>query len=116
MTYLIDTSAWINHFRHGDEKLEEVLRHDNVLSHPYVIGELGLGHLKDRKETLSTLLKLPQAKMPSFEEVMTYIESNKLYGSGLGWVDIVLIISAKLSASEIFTKDKNIMKIWNKLN
>lgn len=116
MTYLVDTSAWINHFRYGDEKLEDVLQNHQVLSHPYVIGELGLGHLKNRGETLSTLLKLPKAKTPSFEEVMTYIESNKLHGSGLGWVDTVLIISAKLSSSEIFTKDKNIIKIWNKLH
>lgn len=116
MRYLIDTSAWINHFRYGDDRLEEVLLNHTVFSHPYVLGELSLGNMKKRGETLSTLAKLPKAKLPSFEEVMAYIDSNKLFGSGLGWVDTVLIVSAKLNDCELFSKDKDIIKAWNRLN
>lgn len=45
---LVDTSVWIDHFRHSDADLRKVIADDRLPCHPVVIGELALGSLRDR--------------------------------------------------------------------
>ena len=37
---LVDTSVWIDHLCSGDEDLVGLLNSTQVLSHPFVVGEL----------------------------------------------------------------------------
>ncbi len=55
---LVDTSVWADHLRSSDEALTQRLRARRVLMHPYVLGEIALGHLSPRAETLATLAEL----------------------------------------------------------
>ena len=54
-------SVWIDHLRAGEPALVDQLDGGLVLSHPWVIGELALGHLAQRAELIRFLGSLPQA-------------------------------------------------------
>lgn len=47
---LVDTSVWVDHFRTGNRKLADLLDEEQVLMHPFVIGELACGSLRKRAE------------------------------------------------------------------
>ncbi len=103
---LVDTSVWIDHLRKGDRKLTGVLREGLVICHPFVIGELACGNLKNRAEILALLTTLPTATVASHEEVLHLVSDRKLPGKGLGWIDVHLLASALLSRSTLWTRDK----------
>lgn len=105
---LVDTSVWIDHLRKGSKKLTTLLLNDQVLTHPFIIGEVACGHLTHRKEILDLLQKLPKAFVASHEEIHSYLENEKLYGKGLGLIDIHLLASAKLSKAKLWTFDKTL--------
>jgi predicted nucleic acid-binding protein len=46
---LVDTSVWVNHLRAEDETLVRLLGGGMVLAHPFVIGEIALGNLRQRR-------------------------------------------------------------------
>jgi len=103
---LVDTSVWVRHFRDNDEHLRMLLRDGDVLCHAFVVGELACGNLRNRRTILSWLNALPQACMAEHEEVMYLIEHEQLQGRGLGWVDVHLLASAKLTQCTLWTLDK----------
>jgi len=79
-----------------------------VLMHPFVAGELACGNLKNRAAVLSDLHALPPAILASNAEVLRFIEDRRLWGRGLGWIDLHLLASAVLSASEFWTLDRRL--------
>jgi len=103
---LVDTSVWIDHLRKGDSELASLLNEGVVLCHPYVIGELACGNLKNRDEILSLLAALPAPPVASHEEGLRLVADRKLAGKGLGWIDVNLLASALLSKCTLWTKDK----------
>jgi predicted nucleic acid-binding protein len=105
---LADTSVWIRHFRQGEPALAEYLSEGLVLMHPFVSGELACGNLKRRAAILSDLHALPSAKLASNTEVLRLIEDRRLWGRGLGWVDVNLLASALLSHCWFWTLDKKL--------
>ncbi|MBN1902935.1 VapC toxin family PIN domain ribonuclease, partial [Candidatus Sumerlaeota bacterium] len=58
---LVDTSVWISHLRKGEPELAELLNRGKALCHPFIIGEIACGNMKNRKEILSLLCALPSA-------------------------------------------------------
>lgn len=113
---LVDSSIWIDHFRQTDPDLVRLLNSASVLAHPFVTGELALGHLKKRDEKISALLNLPQAIVATDDEVMHIIELNKLFGMGIGYIDAHLLAAAKLSETTIWTRDKALLKVSKSLS
>jgi hypothetical protein len=105
---LVDTSVWIDHLRHGNARLAGLLRLGQVLIHPLVIGELACGNLENRQATLSWLGKLPRATPAAHEEVLHLVESGRLWGLGLGWVDAHLVASALLTRCVLWTLDRRL--------
>ena len=79
-----------------------------VLMHPFVSGELACGNLKGRAAILSHLRALPQVKVASNAEVLQLIEDRRLWGRGLGWVDVHLLASALLSHCRFWTLDRKL--------
>ncbi|MGD1091494.1 MAG: PIN domain-containing protein [Bryobacteraceae bacterium] len=112
---LADTSVWIEHFRHGESVLSDRLAEGLVLMHPFISGELACGNLKDRAAVLSDLRELPQAKLASHAEVLQVIEDRRLWGRGLGWIDVHLIASALLSNCVFWTFDIRLAKAAREL-
>lgn len=105
---LVDTSVWIDHMRSADPELTVLLVGGAVSCHPFVVGELACGALKRRGEILGLLKNLPQAPLVDQEEALGFIEANGLAGSGLGWIDIHLLASARLAGERLWTRDRRL--------
>ena len=113
---LVDTSVWIDHLRYGDSTLANLLNTGRVLAHPFVIGELALGNLQQRDVILNTLNDMPRAKIATDEEVLAFINQNKLYGLGIGYIDAHLLTSVRLTpGSLLWTQDKRLCAAANRL-
>ncbi len=112
---LVDTSVWIEHLRFGHAGLEPLLIAGEVICHPFVIGELACGTLKNRKTILSLLKALPSAVEADHAEVMDFLEKNLLMGRGLGLIDMHLIASAFLSGIPLWSLDKKLRQASSKL-
>ena len=105
---LVDTSVWVNHFRKGESHLEKLLFDGEVVCHPYIIGELACGEIKNREEIISLLQALPISSQIEFSEYLYFIDKNRLNGSGIGFVDIHLLASAQLDRVQLWTADKHL--------
>jgi predicted nucleic acid-binding protein len=103
---LVDTSVWIDHFRNDNAELRKLLNNNEVMTHPFIIGELACGLIQNRSEILNLLAELPAVITADHQEVLKLIESKKLYGSGIGLIDAHLIASALITKVGIFTLDK----------
>lgn len=109
---LVDTSVWIDHFRGGDPDLASLLRDGRVLIHPWVTGELALGHLSRRSEILGLLRNLPQAKAATDAEVLTLIDNDQLFGLGIGYVDAHLLAATILTTgARLWTRDRRLAAV-----
>jgi len=109
---LVDTSLWIDHLRHGDPELAALLQDGQVLAHPWVTGELALGHLAQRSEILGLLRNLPQAMAATDIEVLTLIDNHHLFGLGIGYVDAHLLAATMLTTvARLWTRDKRLAPI-----
>jgi predicted nucleic acid-binding protein len=111
MMVLPDTSVWIAHFRYGEPELANRLLEGTVLIHPWVTGELACGNLKNRRLVLSDLCDLPSAKLASDAEALDFLEVRKLWGRGLGWIDVHLLVSALLSSCQLWSLDKRLAAV-----
>ncbi len=107
---LVDTNIWINHFRKTDKNLVAVLNLGSVACHPFIIGELAAGNLKNRVEILSLFKSLPPTPVVEPDEYLAFVESQQLMGKGLGFVDIHILASAVLSGVPLWTGDKRLAK------
>lgn len=103
---LVDTSVWIEHFRYGNDRLAGMLEDGKVCCHPFVVGELACGSLRNRDEILELLRALPETPCAGHEEVPIFITERGLAGKGLGWVDVHLLAAALLSDCALWTLDK----------
>jgi predicted nucleic acid-binding protein len=105
---LLDTSVWVDHLHRGDETAAVLLEQGSVVMHPFVLGELACGTLRNRDETLRTLAALPATTVSTPEEALALIESSRLMGRGLGYIDVHLIASALISGDLIWSHDKQL--------
>lgn len=107
---LVDTSVWIGHLRAGNRRLKALLDEEQVLTHSFVIGELACGSLRNRTEVMALLEVLPQAREAEHREVLEFVERAQLYGRGIGWVDVHLLASARLSGAALWTFDRPLLR------
>lgn len=105
---LVDTSVWVSHLREGNAKLEALLNEGMVVCHPFIIGELACGTMRNRAQILSLLQSLPTAEIAEHSEVLLFIEHNRLVGKGLGYVDVHLLASAILTDIPLWTLDRKL--------
>lgn len=113
---LVDSCVWVDHFRSRNDVLAGLLGNGLVLGHPFVIGELALGNLKDRDETLTSLRDLPPAIVASEDEVLDFINRKRLNGTGIGYAHAHLLVSTLLSANTVFwTRDKRLARAASQL-
>ncbi len=108
---LVDTSVWVDHLRNSNARLSELLNEGQVLIHPFIIGELSLGTIKNKAEIMGLLSKLPLVPVAEHDEVLAAVNVHRLSGTGIGWVDAHLIASALLAQARLLTKDKALFQI-----
>jgi predicted nucleic acid-binding protein len=105
---LVDTSVWVDHLQAGNATLAQMLEHGAVLAHPWVVGELALGDLKQRGEIIQLLNGLPQATSATPAEVLTLVEHHELHGTGIGYVDAQLLAATKLTDAALWSLDRRL--------
>lgn len=114
---LVDTSVWIDHLRQSEPDLVSLLNTARVCVHPFVIGELACGNLKNRHTLLDALANLPAATTATHAETLGFLERHQLVGEGIGWVDLHLLASTAVEAgTRLWTRDKRLARLAQTLN
>lgn len=113
---LVDTSVWVDHLRARGEVLAGWLDAGMILAHPFVIGELALGNLRQREIVLGALSSLPRAVVATDDEVRHFIEEHALSGCGIGYVDAHLLAAVRLTCgTALWTNDKRLYGVAARL-
>lgn len=105
---IVDTSVWVQHLRKGEPRLREHLERGIVLIHPFIFGELACGNLRNRSEVLSLLAALPLSPVVEQGELLVFVERERLFSRGIGWIDVHLLASARLIAAPLWTLDRRL--------
>ncbi|MCF7929467.1 MAG: type II toxin-antitoxin system VapC family toxin, partial [Spirochaetales bacterium] len=114
---LADTSVWIHHFRGTTGDLSPLLEAGEVSIHPWIIGEIACGNLRNRNTILQWLSSLPSVVVAGHHEVLEFIEQHQLMGRGIGYVDAHLLASTLLTPeTRLFTLDKRLQELAAELN
>jgi len=113
---LVDTSVWVLHLREGNSGLGDILNEGNVACHPFIVGELACGGLRNRATILTLLESLPMTSVVTHEDVLTFIEYHRLMGKGMGYIDVHLLASAIESDLPLWTLDKKLERIAESLH
>jgi hypothetical protein len=109
---LVDTSVWVDHLRRGDAKLVDLLERSAVVMHPFVVGEIACGNLRDRESILELLQDLPAAVVARADVVLMFIETHVLHGKGIGCVDVHLLASVALTpGTSLWTRDTKLRRM-----
>lgn len=113
---LTDANIWIDHLRSSDTRLLGLIEQEEIAIHRYIIGELALGSLAERDLFLERLALLPPAPMARHHEVMQLIEAQRLFGTGIGYVDSHLLASALLlDGGMVWTRDRRLRNVAARL-
>lgn len=114
---LVDTSIWVDHLRRSASELVHLLESEEVLTHPFIIGELACGTLRDRQDLLYNMGKLPRVPAASDSEVLALIEQSGLMGTGVGYLDMHLLASVRLAPEvRLWTRDKRLGELAERLS
>jgi predicted nucleic acid-binding protein len=112
MNVLVDTNVWCDFFNQGESTLAELLSENRVMMHPVVLGELAVGNLPEREQTLQDLQSLPKAVVAGVSDVLFLIEERELWGKGVQWNDILVLASAMLTPGlTLWTQDKRLQTV-----
>lgn len=113
---LVDTAIWVDHIRKSDDDLERLLDDEMVLVHPFVVGEIALGLMKNLDLVVARLRKLPAAPIVKPDEVIALVKKAKLQGSGIGYVDAHLLASTLLTpGTKLWTRDRRLQAAAQRL-
>jgi len=113
---LVDTSVWVDHLRRADEVLIELLNRRQVVVHPFVIGELAVGNLRSREAVLTELQRLGRVVIADDNEVLRLVEHERLFNCGLGYIDVHLLASTRLTPETfLWTRDKGLLAAAERL-
>lgn len=114
---LVDTSVGIDHFRGRANSLHECLDRGIVLIHPFVLGEISCGNLRNRSYVSAMMSNLPSAVTAADKEVLDFIETRSLYGRGIGYIDTHLLASTALTPDALlWTMDARLAKIAEEMD
>jgi predicted nucleic acid-binding protein len=105
---IVDTCVWVKHFRNSMPDLISLLGRGEVAAHPVVIGELAVGNLHQRVQTLADLRSLVRPAEASFEYTLDLVERQHLFGKGLSWGDVQLLAACELNNLRLWTLDQRL--------
>ena len=114
---LIDSSIWVDFLQSGHEpQLVQLLGLQEVLTHEMVLGEVAMGSEDQRKNALQLLPLLPMAQVADHVEVMALVDRYRLYGRGVGYVDVHLLTTVVLKPGMLlWTRDKRLRAVAEQL-
>lgn len=107
---IVDTSIWVDHFRRANEEIGRLLIMGQVVLHPFVYGELLLGGVPVQGAIGELLREMPVPSTASPAEAAAFISWAKLSGTGVGYVDSHLLLSARMDfGGKVMTRDKSLL-------
>jgi predicted nucleic acid-binding protein len=112
---LADTCVWVKHFRQRNALLAAMLEDGEIWCHPIVVGELTMGTLKNRQQTVFDLSQLSRPPLASFSETRQMVESRRLWGRGIQWNDARILASSILGEIPLWTFDLRLKEIAREL-
>jgi predicted nucleic acid-binding protein len=113
---LVDSSVWIDHLRARDETLSVLLTRVEVLTHPFVVGEIALGSIRYRDAVLASLQRLPSAMIATDGDVLRLIDRHRLFGRGIGYIDAHLLAAVRLTGDTLlWTHDRRLREVATEL-
>jgi predicted nucleic acid-binding protein len=109
---LADTSIWVDHLRNRNPEMEKYLSRGQILMHPFIVAEISLGSLRNRKNTLDAMASLLEVTVAALSEVRHMIEAHTLYSQGIGLTDAHLIASCLITpGTQLWTRDVAMKKV-----
>jgi predicted nucleic acid-binding protein len=103
---LADTSIWIDYLRGGNPKIARLLGAGQIVMHPFIVAEIALGALHNRRKRLEEMEALLEVKVAQLSEVRHMFEAHSLYSKGIGLTDAHLIASCLLTpGTQLWTRD-----------
>lgn len=109
---LADTTVWIDYFRGHNAEMQRLLKDGQIVMHPFIIAEIALGSLHDRRKTLAELGALREVKVAQLTEVRHMIEVHSLYEKGIGLIDAHLVASCLLTqGTQLWTRDISLQSV-----
>lgn len=116
MVILADSSIWITHFRSGIAAFGTLLDAEQVVTHPFVIGELACGQVPDRGAFLRWLRGMQSAPEATHAETLAFIQGRRIMGRGIGYGDAQLLAACKLGTDIVlWTSDRRLAVIADEL-
>lgn len=108
---VVDTSLWRAYFSGSSRagRLGELIDDDDVLLHPFVLGELTLGGLSGRES--ADLRRLPVGPLVAHDEVLEFVSARRLARRGVGWIDVHLLASALVSDAKLWSFDRALAEV-----
>lgn len=107
---LPDSSIWIDHIRAPRADLSALLAVDSIIQHPFVTSEIALGSMRNRERIVAMLNDLPQVGASDQSIVLEFIEAAEIFGTGLGFVDAHLLMTASEQNLLLWSRDKRLAK------
>ena len=109
---LADTSVWVDHLRGRDPEMEKRLIRGQIVMHPFIVAELALGSLHNRRKRLDDMDALLEIRVAQLNEVRHMIEAHTLYSKGIGLTDAHLIASCLMTpGTQLWTRDAALKKV-----
>ena len=116
MNVLVDSSVWVGHFKQRSEHLVQLLEQGLVICHPHVVAEIACGTPPGRQAIINMLADLESAPVATQDELLTMMNTRKVFGRGCGFVDMSLLASSLISEKlHIWTVDKRFELIASEL-
>ncbi|MBU4177184.1 MAG: PIN domain-containing protein [Desulfurivibrionaceae bacterium] len=118
MPILVDTSVWIEYFRHGKnlERLDFIIDENLVVTNDLILAEL-IPFLKIRKQNKIISLLHNINKLPiniNWEQIIEFQHKCLKNGlNGVGIPDLIIAQNAKQNGCEVYTLDNHFQLIKN---
>jgi predicted nucleic acid-binding protein len=97
--------------------LNTLIANDQLCIHPFLIAELALGSLPERRKTLVYLDQLIAIRPVRLEDIRHMIEARELASKGIGLTDAHLIASCLATpGTQIWTLDGKLGKVAESLS
>ncbi|MGC1461189.1 MAG: type II toxin-antitoxin system VapC family toxin [Terracidiphilus sp.] len=109
---LADTTVWVEHLRSHNREMERCLNTGQIAMHPFVVAEIALGSLQNRRKRLEDMESLLSVEVAQLSEVRHMLEAHSLYSKGIGLTDAHMIASCLLTpGTQLWTRDAAMEKV-----
>ena len=109
---LADTSVWVDHLRSRNPEMQKLLLNGQVVMHPFIVAEIALGSLHNRRQRLAELDALRPVRVALLAEARHMIEAHALYSRGIGLTDAHLLASClQTPGTQLWTRDSRLENV-----